>query len=67
MTVLEMLAEVVGAEELLGIVALAEFVHCGQMLEPTVPIGLREIGKFLAAITARVVRRSGACLAILGA
>lgn len=67
MAVLEMLAEVVGAEEFLGIVAFAEFVHCGQVLEPTVPIWLREIGKFLAAIATRVVRCSGACLAILGA
>lgn len=56
MAVLKMLAEVVGAEEFLSVIAFAEFVYCCQMVEPAVPIGLGEIGKFFAAITTRVVR-----------
>lgn len=53
--VLEMLAEVVGAKELLGIVALAKLVHGRQVFEAPVPVRPREIGEFFAAIPARVV------------
>lgn len=67
MAVFEMLTEVVGTEELLGMIALAEFVHCSQVIEPAVPIGLREIGEIFAAVATRVVRCPSACLAVLGA
>lgn len=55
MTMLQVLTEVVGAEEFLRIVTFPEFVHCRQVLEATVPIWSREIGEFLTAIPACVV------------
>jgi hypothetical protein len=60
---LQMLSEVVCAEEFLGVVALAKFVHGGQVLESSIPVRLREIGEFLPAVPARVVGSSGICLA----
>lgn len=63
MAVFQMLSEVVCAEKLLGIVALAELVHCGQVLESIIPIWFWEIGEFLATVAARVMGDSGVCLA----
>lgn len=51
-TVLEMLAEVISAEELLRLVTLAEFVDLVQVFGADVP--LRWVGELLAAVTARV-------------
>ena len=56
MAVLKVLAEVIGAEEFLSVVALAEFVDRCQVIEPAIPIWLWEVGEFLAAIAAGVVR-----------
>jgi hypothetical protein len=50
--VLQVLSEVVGAEELLRLVALAKLVHIGQVLKARLPVGRR--GKLLAAVAARV-------------
>lgn len=55
MAVLKVLAEVVGAEELLGVIAFAEFVHCRQVVESAIPVGLGEIDELFAAIAASVV------------
>ena len=54
MAVLEMLAEVVGAEEFLALIALAELVLVGQMLAACDQIGLRDVGKGLSAVAAHV-------------
>ena len=56
MAVLQVLAEMVRAEKLLCIVAFAKFVYSGQMLKATVPIRLRVVGKFLAAVAADIMR-----------
>ena len=58
MAMFEVLAEMVGTVEFLRIVAFAEFVDAGQMLKPAVPVWLREIGKFLSAVTTCVVGRA---------
>lgn len=55
MAVLEMLAEMVCTEELLRIVAFAELVYDGEMLESAVPVWLGMIGKLLAAVAAGVM------------
>lgn len=62
MAVFQVLAEMVGAEELLCVVALAELVHAGQVLEAAVPVRLREVGELLAAVPACVMGRAGVCL-----
>ena len=54
--VLEMLSKVIGAEELFGLVAFAEFVNVGEMSHPGFPVWLRLAGEFLAAIAANVRR-----------
>jgi hypothetical protein len=64
---LQMLPEVIGPEELLSIIALPILMHSSQMLEPGIPIRRREIGEFLAAVAACIVRWTGVCLAGLGA
>ena len=51
----EVLAEVIGAEELFALVALAEVVSVGQMLAAHHPVRLRDIGESLPAIAAHVV------------
>ena len=38
MAVLQMLSKMVGAEELLGLVALAELVHVIQVIGPSAPV-----------------------------
>jgi hypothetical protein len=55
MTVLQVLAKVIGAVELLGLVALAEFVNCAQVLGSCIPV--RRIGKFVTAVPANISRR----------
>lgn len=55
MAVLEMLAEVIGAEEFLGLVALAKFVHVIQVVGPSLPVG--GIGKFFSAVPADIGSR----------
>lgn len=62
MRMLQMLAEVVGAEELLGIVALAKLVHGRQVLEAPVPVWSWEVGEFFAAVPACIVCRAVAGL-----
>ncbi len=54
MTVLEMLSEVIGSEELLGLVAFAEFVHVGEVVYPTIPVRLRVVRELLATVPAHV-------------
>ena len=54
MTVFQMLPEMVGAEEFLGLIALAELVDIGQMVVPFFPVGLGNVGEILAAITTDV-------------
>ena len=51
-TVLEVLAEMIRAEKLLRLVALAEFVHVVQVLGAKVP--LRRVGELVAAVAADV-------------
>ena len=63
MAMLQMLSEVVCAEEFLRIIALAEFMHGGQVLESSIPVWLRGIWEFLSAVAARVVGSPGICLA----
>lgn len=55
--VLQVLAEVIGAEELLGLVALAKFVNVVEMLGASLPAWW--IGEFLATVAADV--RTAAC------
>lgn len=55
--VFEVLAEVVGAEELFGLVALAELVHLVEVVGADVP--LRRIGEFFPAVSACVGVRAG--------
>ena len=54
MTVFQMLPEMVGPEEFLGLIALAELVNIVQMVDPFVPVGLGNVGEFLAAVTTDV-------------
>jgi hypothetical protein len=49
---LQMLAEVVGTEEFLRVVALAKLVHGRQVLEPAIPVGSWEIGELFSAVPA---------------
>lgn len=55
MAMLEMLAEVVSAIELLRVVAFAELVHGRQVLEATVPVWPGEIREFFTAVPASIV------------
>lgn len=61
--VFQMLSEMVGTEELLRVVTLSKLVHSSEMFESSVPVWLGEVGELFTAITARVVRRAGCCLA----
>lgn len=54
MAVFQVLPEMVGAEEFLGLIAFAEFVDVGQMEDPFIPVRVRLIGEFLAAIAADI-------------
>lgn len=55
MAMLQMLAEMVGPEKLLGPIALAEHVDVGEVVEAEVPIGMGQVGEFLAAVAAHVI------------
>lgn len=52
MAMLQMLSEVIGTEELLGLIAFAKFVHVIEMLRPGIPVG--GIGELFTAIPAHV-------------
>lgn len=69
MTMLEVLSEVIGTEELLALVALAELVHDGQVLTASNPVGGRIVGELETAIATDVVLGVGAwltCLRMVG-
>ena len=55
MAMLQVLSKMIRTEKLLCIVALPKLVHTRQMLKTAVPIGLWEVGKLIATITARVM------------
>lgn len=55
MTMLQMLPEVIRTEELLRIIALAEFMHGSQVLKTTVPVGAWEVGELFTAVPACIV------------
>lgn len=55
MTMLQMLTEMIRTEEFLRIVALAEFMNGGKMVEPGIPVWAGEVRELLAAVAARVV------------
>ena len=57
MAVLEMLTEMVGTEEFLGLVALAEFVCAVQMASALLPVGRWLIGELETAVAAGIVCR----------
>lgn len=57
MAVFQVLPEVVCAEEFLRVVALPELVYARQVLEPSVPVWLWEVGELLAAVSACIARR----------
>lgn len=52
-----MLTEVVGAEELLRLIAFTELVYVGEMLATGVPIGRGIVWKLFAAVSASIERR----------
>jgi hypothetical protein len=52
MAMLQMLSKVIGAEKLLGLIALSKFVHVIQMLAAGVPIGRQ--WEFFTAISANI-------------
>ena len=54
MAVFQMLAKMIGAEEFLGLIAFAKFMHLGEMATACFPIGLREIVEFDTAVAADV-------------
>ena len=56
MAVLEVLSEMVGAEKLLGLVALAKLVLRDEMLLSLVPIGCGLVCKLVSAIATYVER-----------
>ena len=61
MAVLQMLPEVIGAEEFLRLVTLPELVYVVQVLGPNVP--LWRVGELLSAITAGIdVAFAGRCV-----
>lgn len=64
MTMLQVLAEMIRTIELLRIIALAEFMHGSQMLKATVPVLTREVGEFLAAVAACIMRGTSTGLAL---
>jgi hypothetical protein len=55
MAVLQMLTEVVGAEEFLGLIAFTKFVHNVQVFGTNIPI--RRVGELFAAVTTGISRR----------
>lgn len=55
MTMLQMLTEMIRTEEFLRIVALAEFMYGGKMVESGIPVWAGEVREFLAAVAACIV------------
>lgn len=51
-----MLTEMIGTEELLGLVAFAEFMHILEVGHPGFPIRSRIVGKLFTAISANIGR-----------
>lgn len=49
-----MLPEMIGAEEFLGLIAFAEFVHLGKMAPAGFPVGLGKILEFSTAVATDV-------------
>lgn len=56
MAVLEMLAEVIGAEEFFRLITLAKLVHVGEVGHTSFPIRSRVVEKLCPAVTAYVRR-----------
>lgn len=54
MAVFQVLPEMIGAEEFLGLVALAELMDVCEVLDPFFPVGLGNIGEIFAAVAADV-------------
>ena len=54
MAMLEMLSEVIGSKEFLGLVALTEFVYVGKVVYPAIPVGLRLVWELFTTIAAGV-------------
>lgn len=61
MTVFEVLTKVIGAKELLALVALAKLVNIGEVIAPSHHIALGKVGKYLATVSAQIElgQRSG--------
>lgn len=55
MAVLQMLSEVIRAEEFFGLIAFTEFVNGHEMFGPMIPV--RRSWKLLAAVSADICRR----------
>lgn len=64
MAVLEVLTEVVGAVELFGLIALAEFVNVRKVFNSVFPILLWKVREFFAAVAASVAGGSIGSLSI---
>jgi len=64
MAVFQMLSEVIGTEELLGLVAFPEFVSNIQVLRTGLPVG--RIGEFVATIAADIVSRTAGWRCVKG-
>ena len=54
MTVFEVLTEMIGTEELLRLIALAELVYVGQVCSTSLPIRRRIVWKLFATISANI-------------
>jgi hypothetical protein len=57
MTVLQVLAKMVGSVEFFGLITFAKFMHVCQVLHPAVPIRLRMIWKRVPTISAGIIGR----------
>lgn len=58
MTVFQVLPEVVRAVELLRLVAFPKLVNVGEMVDPTVPLGLRVVCELNATVSTRIMGRT---------
>lgn len=54
MAVFEVLSKVIGAEELLALIAFAKFVDLGEMVDPSLPVRSRKIGKLLPTVPTHI-------------
>jgi hypothetical protein len=57
MTVLQVLAKMVGSVEFFSLIAFAKFVHLRQVFDPVVPTWLRMIWKLFSTISAGIIGR----------